>query len=182
MSQLLNGTWWQLRDRNVLPATVARLVLCALVAFLPLLISIPSQQQLVSIVYFFPMLFGVLGAITLRESVQWLRPANQMLRLSRGVTSLLADALCLIPLLVTVNGSPERWGIVAGALCAMALSMAVACIAQEYVWLAAALVGFVCLLSFDRALVLFIPLSAAVVFYLVTLLVFSLRGPLSRLS
>lgn len=141
------------------------------------MVGIPSQYQLVSVAYFLPLVFGVLGAVTLREHVQWLRPRNRLLWLARGLVTVVLDLACLSPLLLTLDDSPERSGILAGSLLAMAAGMLVACVTQEFAWLAAALLGFACLLSFEVALVLFLPVGAAVAMYGLALVIFSMRGP-----
>lgn len=177
MSTSLDGLRWHMRDRRLFPAALVRVALCASVALAPVLVGIPSQHQLVTLAFFLPLLCGVGAAVSLRESVQWLRPRNHALRLFRGTVTSALDLLCVGGLIVTLDGQPERIGILAGALLAMATAMAIASLAQDFAWLGAAIVGFVCLLAFDRAIVLYIPLSAAILVYGVALLIYSLRGP-----
>lgn len=177
MSTRSDGLRSHVRDRGTLRVGAVRLALCAGIAYAPFLVGLPSHHQLVSIAYFIPMVFGVLGAIGLREHVQWLRPRNRLLWLCRGAVTALVDLSCLAGLLLTIDGRPERMGILAGALLAATVGMLVACIAQDFAWLGAAGVGFLCLLSFDQAVTLSLPIAAATIAYGLTLVVYSIRGP-----
>lgn len=179
MSSFLNGTWRHAKDRRVIPVTSLRLLVCAVVALASFTVGLPTHLDTVSIVFFFPLVFGVAGAISLSESVLWLRPRNPWLKLSRGLITMTADVVCVSVLFVSLGGVPEREGAFSGALLAAALGMATALFAQEYAWLAAGFVGFVCLLSFERALVLDLPLAVSLPAYLSLLVIHSWRGPRS---
>jgi hypothetical protein len=59
----------------------------------------------------------------------------------------------------------------------MAAALGIAAIAQDFAWLGAGAVGTGCLLAFEQAVVLFIPLPAAGVAYAATLFIYTVVGP-----
>ncbi len=180
MRSLHKGLWWHAIDREALRVAAPRFVLCTLVVLVPLTVGIPTQHQPVSITYFLPLIFGVLGALTLRESTQWLQPRNRTLWTFRAAVTVAGDLVCLAALVLSLRaGTPERIGILAGALVAMSVGLVVACVAQDLAWLGAAVVGFACLVSFDRAVILYVPLIGAIVGYCAALLTFAVLGPRS---
>lgn len=172
--------WWHAKERRIPPVTLVRLPLCIGLVLAPLIVGLPTHDQVVPIAYFLPLVFGVSGALTLREHVQWLRPRKGLLWLYRAIATVLVDLACLAGLILTVDGQLERVGLLSGALLAATVGMAVACAAQEFAWLAAALVGAVCLLDFDRPAVTYLPIVGTLVTYCAAVLVFAVRGPGSR--
>jgi hypothetical protein len=180
VSEFVSALAWHAKDRRILPLALVRLPLCNVIALAPLVVGLPTHYGLVSIAFLLPTVFGVLGAMTLRENIGWLRPRNPRLWACRLVTTASLDLVCLLGLLFTLSSRAEREGNLAGALLAAAASMAVACFAEEFAWLAAAGVGVVCMIALERPLVSYLSVSASLIAYTSALIVLSITGPASR--
>lgn len=177
MPEFASALRWHWKDRRVTLPALIRLPITTGTALAPLVVGLPTHYGLVSVAFFLPMVFGVIGAMTLGENIRWLRPRNRLLWVCRGLTTVSVDFVCLIGLFITIDGQHERVGILAGAMLAAAAGMVVACFAEDFAWLAAALVGFSCLIALDRPVVLYLPVGAALVAYGAALVVFSIAGP-----
>lgn len=180
MPRFAEALAWHVKDRRLLPIALVRLPLCSGIALAPLVVGLPTHDGLVSVAYFLPAAFGVLGAISFRENIRWLRPRNPRLWVCRAVSTASLDFVCLLGLVVTLSMQTDRGGILAGALLGAAVGMMVACFAEDLAWLAAALVGAACLMAIDRPLVSHLSIGASSAAYVAALLAISIKGPVSR--
>lgn len=175
MHDLRIAIWCHAQDRGLVHWTLIRLLLCGSVAVAPWLVAIPTWGDLASASYFYPLLFGILGAASLREQSLWLRPRRMGLIFIRAMTTFAADCLC-ISWLFLIPGLADTKGLIYGSVLAIAIAMLTAKFTPDYAWLTAALVGAFCLLNFGEPAIRYIPPVLALATYGVGIACFAAKG------
>lgn len=91
MPEFVSALRWHWKDRRVTLPAVIRLSITTGTALAPLVVGLPTHYGLVSVTFFLPMVFGVIGAMTLGENIRWLRVLDRRTRLDRRAAQVARD-------------------------------------------------------------------------------------------